>query len=542
MIEAEDDISSIPDKKRTYLMPGLALIIGFIVILTLLFMNNMRESEHQSHLFINTLEEALGNISEFRHWFEVYIAGDRSKGPDELLTLLNITSTQIHIMLVGGMNSHGVNLRSADSPPIVTQIISLEKTLNNLRESSAKRLALLGSARPSEGRGNGSNYGFTGNFNKFIWDARVLESHLIAKERWHTARSHRMSTLFMVIWALAVSIAAIGLTILERKRASAVEALRRSEDDLSTILKSIGEGIVKFDSSFTIHLVNEEFCNIFGYSEDELLGEELSIILSGEKSKANKDGQWHGSGANPAALPGKRVERKGLHKDGRVFPVELRTDKLTATAGEQFYTCVIRNITARKELLNRLRDLSYFDELTSIGNRRSHDKNLITEWNRAKRRRTPISIIMVDIDYFKDYNDNYGHAAGDDCLRRVAQALQSIIVRAGDSIARYGGEEFVVILPGSNLGSAKYLAELMRRKIESLQIEHASSTVSEHVTISLGVASAIPTDDGYPEALLSTADDALYKAKNNGRNCVEEHSKDLQDSKSTVPPPIHSVK
>lgn len=524
-----------PGKRRTYLMPGCAVLLGSIVILTLLFMNNIRTREHQGHLFINTTKEVQASIFEFRLWFEEYISGDRKRSMEEILALLDTAESKLNLMIDGGITSHGTLLRPAVNLPVVGFIKGLEETLDILRESTSSRITGINSAL------GGAEHGFDNNFYKFIRDARGLEAHFIENDKPYILRSNRTSVIVVIIWALAVSMVTIGLTLLERKRAGAVEALRRSEDDLSTILKNVGEGIIKLDSSFTILLVNEEFCNIFGYSEDELIGEELSVILPREHREVNIYGVWQNTGKSPFGVPGKRVEMKGLHRDGTVFPIELRTDKLMAAAAEEFYTCVIRNISERRQLVESLRDLSYFDELTSIANRRSHDKNLITEWNRAKRRNTPISIIMVDIDYFKNYNDYYGHAAGDECLRRVAQALQSIIVRAGDSIARYGGEEFSVILPGSNLASASYLAESMRKKIESLKIEHAGSKVSKYVTISLGAASAIPADDGYPEALVSAADDALYNAKDAGRNRVEVRNHGLQSPGATVTP-IRSVR
>ena len=128
---------------------------------------------------------------------------------------------------------------------------------------------------------------------------------------------------------------------------------------------------------------------------------------------------------------------------------------------------------------------------------------------------------MLDIDYFKPYNDTYGHTEGDDCLNYVAQALNKSILRAGDLLARYGGEEFVVILPGSDKDGASKLAERLRKKVESLEIMHSGSKISEYVTISLGVASMIPGDNEGPEVLVSTADKELYKAKAEGRNRVK---------------------
>ncbi|MFZ5642661.1 MAG: diguanylate cyclase domain-containing protein [Bacillota bacterium] len=177
--------------------------------------------------------------------------------------------------------------------------------------------------------------------------------------------------------------------------------------------------------------------------------------------------------------------------------------------------------TKRLEEANRiLYGLSSIDGLTGISNRRYFDTEIKNEWDRAARYGRHLSIILFDIDYFKDYNDIYGHLAGDDCLKQIANALQTVIKRSGDIFARYGGEEFVVVLAETDLNGAMVVAERLRENVESLKITHAGSKVSENVTISVGVAAAIPDNNTMPESLIGAADKALYKAKRQGRNCV----------------------
>jgi diguanylate cyclase (GGDEF)-like protein len=173
--------------------------------------------------------------------------------------------------------------------------------------------------------------------------------------------------------------------------------------------------------------------------------------------------------------------------------------------------------------IETLHRISTTDPLTGVANRRNFDDALVLEWRRAARSRTPLSLIMIDIDAFKAYNDVYGHQAGDDCLRRVAESLQSHLHRAGDIVTRYGGEEFAVLVPGIDRDRAHDLAELLRRSIETMTIEHRASSASTVVTISVGVASMIPDRDGDPAALLKAADEALYTAKAAGRNRVVVH-------------------
>lgn len=166
----------------------------------------------------------------------------------------------------------------------------------------------------------------------------------------------------------------------------------------------------------------------------------------------------------------------------------------------------------------KLESLANLDSLTQIANRRRFDDYLAIEWLRHQRENKPLAVILIDIDYFKNYNDYYGHQGGDDCLIEVAQALAKVPKRAMDLVARYGGEEFVAILPNTNTQQALVLAESMRTAIASLKIPHAASFISSAITISLGIASIIPREELSPDWLISQADQALYAAKEQGRD------------------------
>jgi two-component system chemotaxis family response regulator WspR len=173
-----------------------------------------------------------------------------------------------------------------------------------------------------------------------------------------------------------------------------------------------------------------------------------------------------------------------------------------------------------KELAEKnavLERLSSSDGLTGIANRRRFDETFEVEWRRARRDGVPLSLILIDVDFFKRYNDHYGHLAGDDCLRKVATALASGAHRGGDLVARYGGEEFVVLLAGTDAAGAETVAETLRACVEQMSIAHARSEAADCVTISLGSATLRP-DDGDHLRLISLADGALYEAKKSGRN------------------------
>lgn len=164
--------------------------------------------------------------------------------------------------------------------------------------------------------------------------------------------------------------------------------------------------------------------------------------------------------------------------------------------------------------------LSHTDDLTQVANRRSLDLTLKKEWGRAVRSYLPISFMMIDIDFFKQYNDTYGHQQGDVCLQQIAAALKTVTKRPGDFVARYGGEEFAVILPDSHIQGAQELMNEFQAKVHDLHIPAANKTVSAFITVSIGIATMIPTPSDDMNHLISAADAALYAAKNKGRNCT----------------------
>jgi two-component system chemotaxis family response regulator WspR len=167
-----------------------------------------------------------------------------------------------------------------------------------------------------------------------------------------------------------------------------------------------------------------------------------------------------------------------------------------------------------------LHRLSHCDGLTGLSNRRYLDEYLSAEWGRGARDRSELSMLMIDVDNFKLYNDTYGHVAGDEVLKRIASTVEGCVGRSGDLAARFGGEEFAVVLPGTPIAGVRMLAETIRREVEALQLPHANSSTYQYVTISIGGAATVPVHEVAMTSLIEAADLALYRAKHDGKNRV----------------------
>ncbi|WP_210443684.1 diguanylate cyclase, partial [Vibrio crassostreae] len=165
-----------------------------------------------------------------------------------------------------------------------------------------------------------------------------------------------------------------------------------------------------------------------------------------------------------------------------------------------------------------LERLSFMDSLTKVSNRRRFDEQLSTLWHYHVREKLPLTIMLCDIDFFKGYNDYYGHQQGDDALVQVSQAFKQVLNRSSDCVARYGGEEFGFILPNTTTEGAQLVAQRIHDEVLKLELAHEKSTVSEFITVSIGIVSYIPKPDDEMESAVALADSALYQAKSDGRN------------------------
>lgn len=305
----------------------------------------------------------------------------------------------------------------------------------------------------------------------------------------------------------------------EREMRQLVIKYQYQTERLEQIVKNVVDGILETTSSGIIQRVNPAIERLFGYKAEEiyltnfteLLAEpfasQYSEILSYDRNNPS---------CKQATVDENLIELMGKRSNGSLFPIEFSFLKMPSD--EELYLIVIRDISIYKDKEEKLRHLSYIDPLTKLANRRRFDESFLREWMRSQRTKKPLTFIMIDIDYFKQYNDTYGHQAGDICLTTLANVIKNIIKRPCDIIARIGGEEFAVILPDTDQIGAVNIAEKLRKSVCDLAIPHSSS---EHkvITISLGIATSVSDEQGLTSKILyNKADQALYQAKRSGRN------------------------
>lgn len=306
------------------------------------------------------------------------------------------------------------------------------------------------------------------------------------------------------------------LAVLNDQLKRQLDELERAQARLrlaDVVVQHTGEAIVVLEQDMRVVSTNPGFSRMTGFTAEAVRGKPLTLFEEDDaivqiKSRLQQAEHWDGT------LWAERAS-------GGRFPMEASIDVAHDTeAGASRYVMVFRDVTVQKRLEDRLRELSSTDALTLLANRRTFDETLEREWHRATRTGEPMSLLMLDVDHFKPYNDMYGHPAGDRCLQQVANALAGGIDREGALVARYGGEEFAVILPRTDSDVANAVAETLRQRVEALGIPHAGHSSADHVTISIGLSTRTPPHSADFVDLMHSADQALYQAKKHGRNSV----------------------
>ena len=293
--------------------------------------------------------------------------------------------------------------------------------------------------------------------------------------------------------------------------------------DFRALAENSYDVIFKVGEDGTAFYVSPSCERLFGWRPEEMIGTRPnSFVLPDDVPLIEASAAAHFAGQAGA----ERTQFRVRHKNGGVVWVEGSAgpviDRLT---GRPEVVVTLRDITQQRLLEEKLEALARTDGLTGLANRRAFDEALEAGWLRAQRSRAPFSLLLIDVDHFKRFNDRYGHQVGDDCLRAVSSTIRLNVPAPGDLAARYGGEEIAVILNGAEQCTAVELARTMRLSIAELAIPHVSNLEGHgFVTVSIGVATAIPQaggSDQLPVGLLQAADTALYKAKSKGRDRVE---------------------
>ncbi|EKN68741.1 diguanylate cyclase [Schinkia azotoformans] len=302
------------------------------------------------------------------------------------------------------------------------------------------------------------------------------------------------------------------------------EDLRQSHQRMQRILTKarIGTALVDVEGGRLLG-TDSTLQQILGYSEEELLYKTFSELTYPEDTRKNLD-------LYEELLEGKRehyhMEKRYIRKDGSIIWGDLTVSLVNENPPS--IMAMVKDITERKLAEQQLREaqelwqqISTLDGLTGIANRRYFDEKLESEWENSIRNSTSLSLLLIDIDYFKAYNDTYGHLGGDKCLRKVAKTLKETLKKPSDLACRYGGEEFVIILPDTDGEGARGIAENIRMAIEQLKIPHKQSKVSDHVTVCVGYATKKPNSFMRIKDFIYQSDQALYMAKEEGRNRIK---------------------
>ena len=385
------------------------------------------------------------------------------------------------------------------------------------------------------------------------WILALLAVLMLACEMlawgWATLRSAGESLQGPLLLGLAGALCAVIISvILWRQILAARLKTHKTRQLLASSLDTLDVGLEIWDEHDRLMLYNKKINQLrinfhtpadIGHTFETLLRAKLKQHLI--PSAIGREDEWLAE----------RLSKRGTYKVPQlkafsgnqwVNTYETRTPEGYLVASWIDVTELVRKGKMLEDSNRRLVQQSSMDKLTSLANRRSFDEALAVEWQRAARSGSTLSLLMVDIDHFKQYNDNYGHVAGDECLRRVARVLDNRVRRAGELVARYGGEEFVLLLPGADMAHACETAEQCLLQMQDEALPHVASATSPIVTFSIGVASIRPGNEQEATSLVNAADTAMYRAKSGGRaryEVADQADWDIdKDTPRTQPAPL----
>jgi diguanylate cyclase (GGDEF)-like protein/PAS domain S-box-containing protein len=297
---------------------------------------------------------------------------------------------------------------------------------------------------------------------------------------------------------------------------------QKQAERLRTIVHNMAEGLLVIEADGRIQFTNPACGQYLGYQDAELAGANIRELFTPAVAQEYMD--YFAAHAADSAAAHKYGTREVAirHRNGHLISMDLTLTPMYLH--QPLFIALLHDITHHKRSEDALHRAAHVDALTKIANRRHFDSFLDKEWQRAMRNGGPLSLVVLDVDHFKLYNDTLGHPAGDVCLAQVARAIQTHAARSTDLAARYGGEEFVLLFAETEADAALRQAEAIRAHIESLQLPHPRSVTSPWITVSIGVATVTPHQLENKDALFVAADRAMYAAKEQGRNQVRAAS------------------
>ncbi|MCP4993451.1 MAG: diguanylate cyclase [Gammaproteobacteria bacterium] len=305
------------------------------------------------------------------------------------------------------------------------------------------------------------------------------------------------------------------------RHAQAEYRLRESELRHRSVTQTANDAIISADSEGNIIFWNKGAQAIFGYEKEDVLDKPVTMLMSERYREMHNEGIERLRATKKLRSGGKPLDLHGVRKNGQEFAIELSLAFWTTATGDIYFTGIIRDSSRRKRMEQELRILATTDGLTGLYSRNYFDKKLEDEYKRARRYETPISLMIIDIDFFKSINDGFGHQAGDAYLADLG-SLTLEIIRDVDTAARYGGDEFVVILPSTISSDAELVAERLRKRVSGIKVG-VEGQLTER-TVSIGIVSLDAQSEMAMEDFIKAADEALYAAKEGGRNRVRTYS------------------
>lgn len=409
------------------------------------------------------------------------------------------------------LSTDGIMLaRSLDDGSFVGRDMSHTPLFRDLKSRPAASVYYFVS--PLDGLQRLSFYRLSSRYPVMVLATQAQDDVLVA---WHHEALMHMAVVLGLVMLIALTGFLLVRQLLQRQRMAA--ALLAKEADFRLLAEQSSDMVMRIGPEEHILYVSPSCARVVGWEPAQLVG---TLALAGVNAEDMPRVRGTVTALKSGQIEEARIIYRTRHREKGEIWVEsaLRITRAADNGSVNGVVAISRDMTEHKDLEDKLAALAILDGLTGIANRRHFDERLSEEWARARRDGTPLSLLMIDVDHFKAFNDQYGHQAGDDCLRAVAQVLAAHARRPGDLAARYGGEEFVLLMPGTAAEGCVLVGDDIRAALHALAIPHAKNLPSRRVSASFGGSCNVPAGNADPASLIEAADRALYAAKELGRN------------------------